>query len=225
MKNNKIYNQISSSLSILFIISICVFEGYNIIQCKKITQELAQSAAFNKIIEKANFQYNFSTIEITLQMNPEFNSYNDFEKYSIMEHFQKQFRYFARNENLKNYKHNNKMEIFATSDSSSYTFKNSFLHKKQPNKTKSILYKDQKEIYSSLYLVGRNKVHHGSNNVSEFELEVLQFAFYTFRILTNNGKYYSPKTDPQIIVDIVCKKYNLTYNVIHEETVNTPIFC
>ncbi len=42
------------------------------------------------------------------------------------------------------------------------------------------------------------------------EKEILEYATYFYNFLTQSGKNYQPQNDSQIIVDVVCKKFDIT---------------
>ncbi|WP_042351448.1 hypothetical protein [Bacillus massiliigorillae] len=178
---------------------------------KETTLSVKDSVTFKDHIKNANAQYDIKTdtINLDLNLNDAYDELNVIKQFCILEYFHKQIRYYMRNTSANSHMKNSKVKLSAKSSVNNYYFTNVVPNGNAFTKSVSTFYCNGKKTYTScMFKQQRNK--YLADLPEKSDKEILEYATSFFNLVTHFGKYYDPSNDSLIIVDAVCKKFNIT---------------
>ncbi|WP_042347416.1 hypothetical protein [Bacillus massiliigorillae] len=177
-----------------------------------------------RIIDNPKITIKNSNILLHFDIDKEFESVNDFNKFTSFDYFSKKLRYQLFTNHNKTTLYNHDFTFIANTKKDSYEYTNKLPNEQLVFKTRSQLIMNNEIIYTSnefkkkfneiASLFPREKI----NGYDDFEIFMYGYEF--FNTMTKRGRYYDPETDNNLVVKAVKDKFGITteeYEKIYEK--------
>lgn len=183
--------------------------------------QLTNSSFFKNHIERAQAQYDnkTDTISLNLKLKDTYDELTIVQQFILLEYYQKQLKYYLRNNGSTSQIIHSRVQLFANTTTDNYLLINE-IPEGNLFRSESVFYHNDKKRYTTNRFKQFRDKHLANLPEETFEKKVLVYATSFFRTLTQSGRTYRPEIDSQIILDTVCKKFNITqeeYSKIYQK--------
>lgn len=178
----------------------------------EITQSLKNDTRFVNIIESVEADYDKQErqIELILALKDDYDKLSTVQQYSLLDHFNKLLRYnLLDDDNSFSFEHIS-MSLIAKTTTNHYLLSNLSNGNNVFTDSNSALHINGREVFTSNDFRQQKNKYLANLPNNAFEKEVLDYANYFYTFLTHSGKYFELNKDPEIIIDAVCKKFNIS---------------
>ncbi|WP_042351506.1 hypothetical protein [Bacillus massiliigorillae] len=163
------------------------------------------------------------TIYIDLNVDKKISNITPLEQFMNFKMFTRKLRFILKNHSSEYGDALSRKDIIIRGKSGKNTFvyDSTLSNKKLIYFYESHLSINQKIVFSSSEF--KRVINQYSNSTSYIEkvngyddLDIHKYARRLFDVMTKNGKYYNPATDDQLILEAICKKFNITAEEYHK---------
>ncbi|WP_042351310.1 hypothetical protein [Bacillus massiliigorillae] len=176
-----------------------------------------QGVLLNESLKVSDAFIDNGKIEFHFDITSKFEQLTTEIQYAYLDYLAKNIRYKLRDSKITSNTYQYLDMIFlCKSQTKTYEYKNVLLSKSQPVFSEGTLYLNNEQIYTAPQFKAFIQQAEPLDKPTSFEKEVFDYAVNLFKQLTVGGKYYNYDRDSKVIVDIVTKKFGISYKQYSE---------